>query len=289
MGCVMTGDTTYSYRVQMRDTSGNIGVVSMAHSATTDASPDTDPPTPNPATFATAPYATGTDSIAMTATTGTDVSGPVEYYFTCTAGGGNNSGWQISPSYTDTGLTPNTQYTYTVTMRDSLDNTGMPSSGASATTDPLGWTQIIYDDFESGLGNWTDGGTDCLLYTGGSYAYQGSNAVNLQDNTSSSVMTTGNLTLSSYSQIKVDFAYYCVSMDNAAEDFWLQISTNGGSSYTTVEEWNLNDEFVNDQFYTDSVTITGYTLTDQTRIRFRCDASGDNDDVYIDTVMISAQ
>ena len=87
----------------------------------------------------------------------------------------------------------------------------------------------------------------------------------------------------------MDFAYICVSMDNAAEDFWLQISTDGGSSFTTVEEWNLNDEFVNDHFYTDSVTITGHTLTDQTQIRFRCDASGNKDDVYIDTATVSAE
>jgi len=90
-------------------------------------------------------------------------------------------------------------------------------------------------------------------------------------------------------EVKVDFAYYCRSMDNSNEDFWLQISTDNGSNFTTVEEWNESDEFVNDQFYTDSVTITGYTLTDQTQIRFRCDASGGADDVYIDDVTISAK
>ena len=103
------------------------------------------------------------------------------------------------------------------------------------------------------------------------------------------VSGTNTLTLSAYSEVKVDFWYYCYSMDKDTEDFWLQISTNGGSSYTTVEEWNRNDEFVNGQFYSDSVVITGYTLTDQTRIRFRCDASGNKDDVYIDEVTISAQ
>ena len=102
-------------------------------------------------------------------------------------------------------------------------------------------------------------------------------------------MSTGDLTLSGYSEVRVDFAYYCVSMDSSREDFWLQISTDGGVIYDTVEEWNVKGEFVNDQFYQDSVTIGGYTLTDQTRIRFRCDASGNGDDVYIDDVTVSAR
>ncbi|MBW8014971.1 MAG: hypothetical protein FVQ82_02215 [Planctomycetes bacterium] len=98
---------------------------------------DTDAPTPDPATFASAPAADSDTAISMTATTGTDASGPVKYLFTCTAGGGNSSSWQTSASYTDSGLTASTQYTYTVTMRDALGNTGTASSGASATTDPV--------------------------------------------------------------------------------------------------------------------------------------------------------
>ena len=102
-------------------------------------------------------------------------------------------------------------------------------------------------------------------------------------------MTTDNLDFSGYSEIKVDFWYYPRSMDNSNEDFWLQISTNGGTSFDTVEEWNRDDEFVNGSFYSDSVTISGYTLTSQTRLRFRVDASGNKDYVYIDEVVVSAR
>ena len=98
--------------------------------------PDTTPPTPDAATFAIAPVADSDTSISMTATTGSDPSGPVEYLFTETSGnpGGSSSGWQSSPSHTDTGLSPGTEYTYTVTLRDSLGNTGTASDPASATT-----------------------------------------------------------------------------------------------------------------------------------------------------------
>ncbi len=96
---------------------------------------DTDPPTPDPMTWAAAPAATGPYSVSMTATTASDDNG-VEYYFECTAGGGNDSGWQDSAFYLDSSLNPGTQYTYTVTARDKStgQNETFPSTAESATT-----------------------------------------------------------------------------------------------------------------------------------------------------------
>jgi hypothetical protein len=140
--------TQYTYTVTMRDSvtpTPNVGTPSSPANATTQAPPDTDPPTPNPATFAVPPTADSSSAISMTATTGSDASGPVEYYFDETSGnpGGTDSGWQTSASYTDTGLNPSTQYTYTVQMRDALLNTGSPSSPASATTDPPSGDTVV--------------------------------------------------------------------------------------------------------------------------------------------------
>jgi hypothetical protein len=63
----------------------------------------------------------------MTATTGSDISPPIEYYFgyfACAGGddgtGGTDSGWQSADTtYTDTGLQVNQCYGYKVQMRDS--------------------------------------------------------------------------------------------------------------------------------------------------------------------------
>jgi len=92
-------------------------------------------PTPDPATFSAAPAAGPTGDITMSATAGFDLSG-VEYSFVNTAGGGSSSGWQASTSFTDTGLTPETEYTYTVQMRDgsAAQNAGGVSAAASVTT-----------------------------------------------------------------------------------------------------------------------------------------------------------
>gem|GEM_PF-6157098 len=72
----------------------------------------------------------------MTATTASDPSG-VEYYFECTAGGGNDSAWQDSTTYEDTGLSPSTQYTYWARARDKSTNQNATawSTTESATTD----------------------------------------------------------------------------------------------------------------------------------------------------------
>ena len=98
---------------------------------------DVDPPAPQMATFSSPPAAISDTEITMTATIGTDPSGPVEYFFDETSGGlgGTDSGWQTNHQYTDTGLDAETEYTYTVQMRDSVGNTGTASAPASATTE----------------------------------------------------------------------------------------------------------------------------------------------------------
>ncbi|MCK4958890.1 MAG: hypothetical protein KAT00_05810, partial [Planctomycetes bacterium] len=144
--------TLYSYTVKARDLSSNLNetVASGALSATTQ---DGTAPLPNPMTWATVPYATGPNSISMTATTATDISG-VEYYFACTAGGGNDSGWQAGATYEDTGLNDLTSYSYTVKARDlsvNLNETAASSAqpattqdGTPPTPDPMTWAVVPY-------------------------------------------------------------------------------------------------------------------------------------------------
>ena len=97
------------------------------------------PSAPLVAGFAVAPYATGSTSIKMVASLGGASVLPVSFYFSETSGnpGGADSGWQTSNTYTNTGLSAGTQYTYTVKMRDGdvPPTEGPESSAAVATTD----------------------------------------------------------------------------------------------------------------------------------------------------------
>lgn len=104
------------------------------HPLRSDTSSDVTAPTPDPMTFAVAPAASGPSSISMTATTATDVTGPVLYKFRTE--GTTETGWRSSPAYTATGLTPSTEYDFEVKARDSAStpNETAYSAISSATT-----------------------------------------------------------------------------------------------------------------------------------------------------------
>lgn len=84
--------------------------------------------------FVSAPANISSSGVGMTATTGYDYTGPINYLFTldntnCGANvgtGGSSGGWQASTSFTNTGLQPNQCYGYKVTARDSV---GSPNTG----------------------------------------------------------------------------------------------------------------------------------------------------------------
>ncbi len=75
-------------------------------------------------------------SVRMVAETAKDISG-VQYFFECTSGNGNNSTWQDSPEYVDTGLVVGQLYTYRIKTRDKSRNLneGVWSEPASVTPD----------------------------------------------------------------------------------------------------------------------------------------------------------
>ncbi|GAG48401.1 unnamed protein product, partial [marine sediment metagenome] len=115
--------TTYAYRVKARDKSSNHNENNWSSPDATATTEDGTAPDPNPLTWSVEPYATGTTSISMTATTATDDSG-VQYYFEETSGnpGGSDSGWQSGNTYVDDTLSESTQYTYRVKAQDMSTN-----------------------------------------------------------------------------------------------------------------------------------------------------------------------
>ncbi|MEP4078444.1 endonuclease/exonuclease/phosphatase family protein [Haloferula sp.] len=125
------------------------------------ASLDLAAPTSDPMTWASAPAEAGTTSITMTATAVSDPDG-VDYYFTNTnfPSGTHDSGWQSSPVYVDTGLSPATNYSYTVQARDRSQNLNETDASApsSAYTDdgdslPNEWELLYFPDLNTSSGN----------------------------------------------------------------------------------------------------------------------------------------
>lgn len=99
---------------------------------------DQDAPDPDPMTWSSEPEGISENSITMSATTGTDIY-DVEYYFESLTSGGHDSGWQSSPTYVDTNLSADTEYTYRVKASDKSDaqnETGWSDSISAATWAP---------------------------------------------------------------------------------------------------------------------------------------------------------
>jgi hypothetical protein len=145
---------------------------------------DIDFPTPDPMSWVIPPHPVSSTSISMTATAALDRSG-IEYYFTCTLGGGHDSGWQDSPTYVDTGLEPNTVYRYIVTARDENPNhnTTASSQPSLARTALLGDFEpdgdVDFDDYSWFALQWPGGATEAG--SAGEADLDDDNDVDLQD------------------------------------------------------------------------------------------------------------
>jgi hypothetical protein len=75
-----------------------------------------------------------------------------------------------------------------------------------------------------------------------------------------------------------------------SEDFWLQVNDGDADSWVNVAEWAHGLDSNNGAFYHKEVEIvpgTPFSLTSNLQLRFRCDASGIGDLIYIDDVKIS--
>ena len=144
-----------------------------------------------------------------------------------------------------------------------------------------------FDEFEGGFGNWNDGGGDCARST--TQSYSGGYSIMIRDNSgAASSMFTDVINLSGINAVEFEFKFYANSMENN-EDFFLEVSTDGGSTYTLIEAWARGVHFNNNVWYIETVTIDNITFTSNTRFRLRCDASANGDQVYIDVLHLETE
>ena len=133
--------TSYSYRVRATDAVPNLGPYSNTASATTPAGADTQPPTAPTNLTATAVSSSQVNLAWTAATDNVAVTGyRVER---CQGAGCSNFSEIAQPSgtsYSDTGRSPSTSYSYRVRATDAVPNLGPYSNTASATTPAGGGT-----------------------------------------------------------------------------------------------------------------------------------------------------
>jgi Zn-dependent metalloprotease/chitodextrinase len=277
----LTASTSYSFTVRAFDAAGNNSGFSNTVNVTTSSGADTQPPSV-PANLSSSNVTNTTVDLSWNASTdNVGVTGYDVYQ------GATNIATVTGTSYQVTGLTASTSYAFNVRARDAAGNVSGASNTVNVTTTGGGGGTTVLNQsyFESGWDGWIDGGSDAYRYAG-SRSYQGTYSIRLRDNTNSSTMTLGSFNVTSYNSIEVDFYFYARSMETG-EDFWVQFYN--GSSWQTVAAYARGTSFNNNTFYHATVNISSasYNFPTNAQFRFRCDASANNDQIYIDQVTIT--
>ncbi len=148
----LTASTTYRYQVRAADAVGNLGAYSNEVSATTP-TPDTQPPTAPGTLTATAASGSQVDLSWGAAQDNGSVTG---YRLERCQGAGCTDFVKVTVvtglSYSDTGLTPNTTYSYLVRAADAAGNLGPYSNVAHVTTLTTVPELVAAYSFEEGAG-----------------------------------------------------------------------------------------------------------------------------------------
>jgi len=145
-------------------------------------------------------------------------------------------------------------------------------------------TEIDFQDFESGLGIWNDGGADAYRYIG--TANSGQRSMRLRDNDGiASSIFTDPIDLSTALDAEIQFYFYPESME-VGEKLLLEVSTDGGNSFVVAKTYSSGSDFTNGSWYNPTAKFTSFSLTNNTVIRLRCDASSTTDKIYLDDISI---
>ncbi len=213
----VSANTAYTYNVKAYDAAGNYSAASNTMMATTPKVPDTTAPTVPTNLAASNISAT---SVTLSWTASTDDSGTVAGYkvFRGTA----QVGTATTNSYTDSGLTANTTYSYTVKAYDAAGNTSAASAAKSVKTSTAVQNKItVY--YKKGFA------TTCFHYApaGGSWTTAPGPQMAASE-------------VSGYNEITVDIGS-ATSIQVAFNNCSGQWDSNNGSNYTfNVGTWNYD-------------------------------------------------
>jgi chitodextrinase len=232
---------TYRYQVRATDAAGNLGPYSVVADATIPA-PDTEPPTA-PATV-TATVVSGTQ-IDLTWSAAQDNVAVTGYRVERCQGAGCTDFVRIATPtgtlFSDTALTPNTNYSYVVRATDAAGNLGPYSNAASATTLATVPELVAAYSFEEGTGSTVGDGSgrgntgtiqNATWTTAGRYGkalvFDGSSRVDIPD--SASLRLTTAMTLEAWvNPTSVTRAWRDVIYKGNDNYFLEATSTNGGA------------------------------------------------------------
>ncbi|MGJ8653480.1 MAG: putative Ig domain-containing protein [Opitutaceae bacterium] len=153
-----------------------------------------------------------------------------------------------------------------------------------------GWTEIDFEDFESGWGIWNDGGNDSRLLNDAQFAHSGTYSAEIRDDEVIAHITTNNINLSAYSELRIEFFYVSESLSNG-EGFDLKVRDHNTGTFITVATFRHGTDFNNSVFAAGTIivpnTLVNFGSTNQ--IRLESESNLNLDHVYLDDITISGR
>merc|ERR1712176_210585 len=206
--------------------------------------------------------------------------------------------FEITDSYGD-GLTDNGYYELTlegkVIAKGSSfgysDVTEFTIGSSSSNTDSevddesSGWTELLKDDFESGYGSFNAGGDVDVKYYDNILGRTGVIRIENGNGMESSIYSDAIALDEDYSKIKVIFSFYANSME-FNDEFCLDYKPEGISSWSEQKCWSTFN-FQNQVWYDDASWVIDLSPGENNvRVRFRCSATSENDDILFSSVAV---
>jgi hypothetical protein len=156
------------------------------------------------------------------------------------------------------------------------------------------WTSLRYDTFNSGWGNYVPGsnGTYADCYRSTAYQHEGTTSACIRDNSgtaSSFTLNTIDINTPGYKSLQIDFWWMWRGNGWATwEDWWLLYYN--GYNWISLLDINYPGSYTKGVWYHTVVYVneSDYFFPTDMRLRFQCDASYDDDLVYIDQIYINA-
>jgi len=162
--------------------------------------------------------------------------------------------------------------------REGSSPVASPESAPVASPESGNWEMILYNNFEGG--NWDDFVGKNLALVDNTWA--------MRLRTQQNVRTRHWIDdISSFDQVSVNFWFMFREMESN-DKFVAEFKfNNGGNNWENVGEWTY-DDYQNNQWNEVSASINIPPAATEMKVRFRCNADGRNDVLFIDDVTVLA-
>ena len=161
-----------------------------------------------------------------------------------------------------------------------------PPPPPPTTTAPQGCSLIDSTSFENNSqGVWIDGGANARIFVDPTIAASGTHSYYIHDNNGiSSSIFTQPLSASGSNVIELFFSVFPFAVE-AGDRFHLEIATDG-VNYQIVDSYEEGSDFQDRRRFNESTRITGFSLSNATRLRLRSETNSSEDYFMLDDIVI---